>query len=172
MKKLSLTDWSQISEIIGAVAIIGSLVFVGFEVRQNTSAIQSSAAQSVHENFAAWYSSAQSDPVLLAASMKGMQDYGSLTDIEKAQFIAMFMAFSSNTQDAFYKWREGSLAPELWKSWEFVSMNFFSTPGGAAFWEERGYLFADAFQLYVTDDLMKRKPHPKAKPWGAFKIEK
>jgi len=172
VKKLSLTDLSQIAEIIGAVAIIASLVFVGMQIRQNTSAIQSSAAQSVHQNFSAWYFSAQSDPVLLAVSTKGLQDYGSLTDTEKAQFIAMFMAFCSNTQDAFYKWREGSLAPELWKSWELVSMNFFSTQGGAAFWDERGYMFADAFQSYVTDDLMRREPHPKAKPWGAFEIEK
>jgi hypothetical protein len=172
MKKLSLTDVSQIAEIVGAVAIIASLVFVGLEVRQNTSAIQSSAAQSVHENFAAWYLALPSEPALLAISTKGMRDYDSLTDTEKAQFLALFMAFCSNTQDAFYKWREGSLAPELWKSWEFVSMNFFSTQGGAAFWEERGYMFADAFQLYVMEDLMKRKPHPKAKPFGAFRIDK
>lgn len=171
MKKLSLTDWSQIAEIIGAVAIIASLVFVGMQVRQNTSAIQSSAAQSVHENFTAFYLAAQNEPTLLAVSTKGMRDYSSLTTTEKAQFIAMFMTFCSHTQNAFYKWREGSLAPELWKSWEFVSMNFFSTQGGAAFWEERGYMFGDAFQLYVKDDLMKRKPHPKAKPWGAFRIE-
>jgi hypothetical protein len=170
--KRTLQEWANLAEIIGSVAIITSLIFVGLEVRQNTVAIQSSAAQSVHENFAGWYLAAESHPELLAVSTKGIRDYDSLTDTEKAQFIAMFMAFCSNTQDAFYKWREGSLAPELWKSWEFVSMNFFSTQGGAAFWEERGYMFADAFQLYVTDDLMKRKPHPKAKPWGAFRIGK
>ncbi len=51
-------------------------------------------------------------------------------------------------------------------------MNFLSTPGGKAFWAERSYLFADAFQKYVEHDLLTREPHPLAKPWGAFEITK
>ena len=50
-------------------------------------------------------------------------------------------------------------------------MNFFSTPGGKDFWEERSYMFADAFQDYISNDLMNREPHEKAKPWGAFDLE-
>lgn len=45
------------------------------------------------------------------------------SEIEKAQFIAMFMAFSLHTQDAFFKRREGSLSQELFRSWEYVTMN-------------------------------------------------
>ncbi len=166
----SLDKLHKYVEITAAIAVIISLIFVGLEVRQNTAAVQSAAAQAVHENFAAWYTSLQSDADLLIVTTKGMRDYESLTASEKAQFIATFMSLSSHTQNAFYKWREGSLAPELWRGWEFVSMNFFSTPGGRAFWEERDYLFAEAFQRYIREDLMTREPHPKARPWGAFEI--
>ncbi len=167
---LSLEKTHKLAELTAAVAVVISLIFVGFEVRQNTTAVQSAAAQSVHENFAAWYASVQGDPDLLEITIKGMRDYTSLSATEKAQFIAVFMSFSSHTQNAFYKWTEGSLTPELWRSWEFVSMNFFSTPGGKAFWNERNYMFADAFQRYVEEDLMTREPHSKARPWGAFEI--
>ena len=167
----SLKKMHRLGELTAAIAVVISLTFVGFEVRQNTTAVQSAAAQAVHENFAAWYSSVQGDPVLLSISTKGMRDYSSLSETEKAQFIAMFMTFCSHTQNAFYKWREGSLSPELWRGWEFVSMNFFSTPGGKDFWDERRYMFADAFQMYVVDDIMTREPHPLAKPWGAFEIK-
>ncbi|MGI9258474.1 MAG: hypothetical protein ACR2QQ_06550 [Gammaproteobacteria bacterium] len=162
---------SAVAELLGAIAVVISLVFVGFQVRQNTTAVRSAAAQAVHENFAAWYTAAQSDAELLALSSKGLKDYTSLTATEKSQFIAMFMAFSLHTQDAFQKWHEGSLSPELWRGWEFVSMNFLSTPGGKGFWEERGYLFSDEFQSYVVDDIMTREAHPKARPWGAFAIK-
>jgi len=162
----------KLTEVLAAIAVIVTLVFVGLEVRQNTTAVQSSAAQSVHENFATWYSSIQSDGMLIDITTRGMQDYDSLNPIEKGQFIAVFMSFSSHTQNAFYKWQEGSLSPELWRGWELVSMNFFSTPGGQSFWDERGYMFADAFQYYIESDLMTRKPHDKAKPWGAFEIDK
>jgi hypothetical protein len=160
-----------IGEFSGAIAVVISLVFVGFQVRQNTTAVRSAAAQAVNENFAAWYTAAQSDPVLLALSAKGLKDYTSLTAAEKPQYIAMFMAFTLHSQDAFHKWREGSLSPELWRGWEFVSMNLLSAPGGRGFWEERSYLFSDEFQSHVVDVIMTREPHPMARPWGAFEIK-
>jgi hypothetical protein len=48
-------------------------------------------------------------------------------------------------------------------------MNLFGAPGGKAFWRDRGYIGED-FRRYVEDELMKRQPHPDAKPLGAFGI--
>jgi len=38
-----------------------------------------------------------------------------------------------------------------------------------ALWKQRGYMFGE-FRRYVENDLMKREPHPDAKPLGAFSI--
>jgi len=42
--------------------------------------------------------------------------------------------------------------------------------GWQAFWKDRGYMFGEEFRCYVENDLMKREPHPDAKPLGAFAI--
>jgi hypothetical protein len=84
-------------------------------------------------------------------------------------FIAAFMSFLSYSQNAFLKWRQGLLAPSLWLGREQVMMNLFGAPGGKAFWRDRGYIGED-FRRYVEDELMKRQPHPDAKPLGAFGI--
>lgn len=167
LRKIRLNEWANIAEIAGTAAVVISLIFVGVQINQNTVATRAAASQAVHGSFATWYANSQGDPALLSVSIKGMRDYKALNGSEKAQFIAHFMAFSLSTQDAYYKWREGSLDPELWRSWEFVSMNFFSTPGGRAFWDERGYLFAQSFQNFIENDLMKREAHPDALPWGS-----
>jgi len=171
MSQLKLSDWSNVAEIVGTLVVIVTLVFVGLQVRQNTLAVESAAAQAVHENFAGWYTSLQSEPVLFEISVKGMQNYSSLNEVEKAQFIAMFMAFCSHSQNAYYKWKDGSLSLELWRGWKLVSMNFFSTSGGKAFWIERGYLFGAGFRSYIEGEVLTAKPHSQAKPWGAFKID-
>jgi hypothetical protein len=166
-------NWEAIgavAELLGALAVFVTLIYLAMQIRQNTGAVQSAASQAVHENFALWYGKTQSDPVLLDVSIRGMADYWSLSQIEKAQFIALFMNFTIHTQNAYYKWQEGSLAPELWRGWEYVSMNIFATPGGKDFWAERSYLFADAFQKFVTEEIMTRTPHPDAKAWGAFDV--
>ena len=171
---MTLVEMAQLlgnfGEFVGAIAVVATLIYLTTQIRQNTSALQSAAAQAVHDNFAAWYSSAQGDPSLLSISTKGLRDYSGLSVTERAQFIAQFMAFCSHHQDAFYKWQEGSLSPELWRGWEYVSMQLFLSPGGKDFWDERYFMFADAFQTYVVDDIMKREAHPAAKPWGAFDL--
>jgi hypothetical protein len=44
---MKLSEWSAIAEIVGAAAIIGSLIFVGTEIQQNTSAIRTSTVQAI-----------------------------------------------------------------------------------------------------------------------------
>lgn len=171
MRYPKLKTLTGLADIISAIAIVVSLFYVSNQINQNTEAIKSSATQSVHENFASWYNSVQDNPDLLEISIKGMRNYSSLTQSEKAQFIAMFMTFSSYSQNAFYKWQEGSLSPELWRSWEYILLQFTLSPGGREFWNERSYLFADSFSNYVVNDLMLRKPHPKAKSWGTLKLD-
>lgn len=65
LKIPKLNTLTGIAEIISAIAIIISLFYVSNQINQNTNAIKSASTQSVHENFASWYSSVQSDPSLL-----------------------------------------------------------------------------------------------------------
>ena len=110
------------------------------------------------------------DPELNRIAIKGLKDYSSLNETEKAQFIETFMGFISFSQNAFYQWREKALAPPLWIGWESVTMNLLASPGGRELWKERGYLFGKEYRDYVEKVLFTRKPHPEAKPLGAFKI--
>jgi hypothetical protein len=80
------------------------------------------------------------------------------------------MAFLSFSQNAFYQWREGSLLPQLWVSWEALMINLVQSPGGQELWFERAYVFGDEFRSHVENVIMKRTPDPKAKPFGAFRL--
>lgn len=167
---MHLNDLANIGQIIGAIAVVISLIYVAFQIRQNTNAIRAATAQSVHEHFANWYNSFARDASLSQIAINGLKDYGSLSEADKARCVAVFMAFLSYSQNAFLKWRQGLLEPSLWLGWEQVIMNLVCAPGGKAFWKERAYLFGEEFRRHVEDDLMKRTPHPDAKPMGAFSI--
>ena len=167
---MSLGDLANLGQIIGAIAVVISLFYVAYQIRQNTNAVRSATAQAVHEHFAKWYHLLAADGDLSQIVANGLRDYSSLSEQEKARFIATFMAFLSYSQNAFLKWREGLLASPLWMGWELLIMNLICAPGGRAFWKERSYLFGEEFRQYVESDLMKRPPHPDAKPMGAFSI--
>lgn len=59
---------------------------------------------------------------------------------------------------------------QLWLGWEQVMMNLFGAPGSKSFWKERGYMFGEKFRHHIETDLMRRTPHPDARPLGAFNI--
>ena len=169
---MNLNDLANIGQVIGAIAVVISLIYVALQIRQNTNAIRAATAQSVHEHYANWYNSFARDETLSAIAIKGLKDYEALSETEKARFVALFMAFLSYGQNAFLKWRQGLLEPSLWVGWEQVLMNLIGAPGGKGLWKERAYLFGEEFRRHVEDDLMKRTPHPDAKPLGAFSIGK
>src|SRR5689334_1939879 len=54
-KEMSLNDLANIRQVIGAIAVVISLTDVALRIRQNTNAVRSATAQSVHEHFASWY---------------------------------------------------------------------------------------------------------------------
>jgi hypothetical protein len=143
---MSLNDLGNIGQVIGAIAVVISLIYVALQIRQNTNAVRVATAQSVHEHFANWYQLFASDESLAKVAVNGLKDYGSLSETEKARFIALFMAFLSYSQNAFLKWRQGLLAPSLWLGWEQVIMNLVCAPGGKALWKDRFYLFGEEFR--------------------------
>jgi len=165
-----LADLAYLAEVIGAIAVVVSLFYVASQIRQNTRAIRSATAQSVHEHFASWYHLLANDGELSQVVVNGLKDYSSLSETDKARFVATFMAFLSYSQNAFIKWRERTLSEDLWRGWELLMMNLVAAPGGQSFWKERGYLFGPQFRDYVENDIMQREPHPEARPMGAFSI--
>src|SRR6267154_2178390 len=168
--RMNLNDLANLGQIIGALAVVISLFYVASQIRQNTNAVRSATAQTVDEHFAKWYHLVAADDELAQIVPKGLRDYTSLSEKERVRLVATFMAFLSYSQNAFLKWREGLLAPPLWRGWELVIMNLVCAPGGKAFWKDRAYMFGDEFRQYIESDLMTREPHPDAKPMGAFSI--
>jgi hypothetical protein len=167
---VTIQDLGSIGELIGAIATVATLAYLAIQIRGSTIAVRATAAQSAHESFATWYRMLASDAGLSELMTNGLRDYSSLSEIERARFVSSSMAILLCTQDAFIKWREGTLAPELWSGWEFVTMNLVKAPGGKILWRERAYMFGADFRNHIENDLMKRDPHPDAKPLGAFSI--
>lgn len=158
-----------VSQTVAATGVIISLIFVGLQIRQSAKAVRSATAQSVHDNYATWYLSLSGNASALATSAKGFVDLSSLTPAEKAQFVCTMMAFLSHSQNAFYQWWDGALSQHLWVGWEALMMNLVNTPGGAAFWQERSYVFSEDFQGHVAI-IMKRTPNPGARAFGVVPL--
>ena len=87
---MTLQDWSNLAQVIGGLTVVISLFYVGFQIKRNTSAVRSATAQAIHNNYGDWYMNLMGDAELNRIALKGLKDYSSLNEIEKAQFIRDF----------------------------------------------------------------------------------
>lgn len=70
---MNLTDLANIGQVIGAIAVLISLIYVALQIRQNTNAVRAATAQSVHEHFANWYNSFACDASLSQFAIRGLK---------------------------------------------------------------------------------------------------
>jgi hypothetical protein len=82
--KRSLQDWASIAEIIGAVAIVMSLIYVAYEVRENTRALQATSRQALGDQDLAYFQTLLG-PSILARAMDKKRRGEDLTDLEISQ---------------------------------------------------------------------------------------
>jgi hypothetical protein len=51
MNRMSLAEWSNFAQVVGTVAVIVTLIFVGLQIRQNTNALQRNEHNSTMEQW-------------------------------------------------------------------------------------------------------------------------
>jgi len=83
MNREALNWWLTLT---ANLAVLGGLVFVGYEVRQNTSQLRAESSWSITESVNATNSSIYSDAALSEIVIKGRADLNSLDDVERMRF--------------------------------------------------------------------------------------
>ena len=172
---MTLEDFYFISQIIAALGIMLSLIFVGLQLRQSTEqakrveeATRVAAMREAHSNLANWYMHTSQHPHLTSLIGKALNDFKSLSEDESAQAVTSTSALLSYAQNAFYEWHAGDLPDEQWKGW-FVALQFVCTPGGQKLWAMRRHMFATPFADYVEANLLNSELPEGAYSWDRRK---
>lgn len=151
--KLKLSDWASVAEVIGAVAIVVSMVYVAIELNDSTRAVRSASANDAAAMVQSWYLEIGKDPVAGRIALDGMTDPDSLSREEMLQYIYMMHAIFIALQNSWYLASEGTLDLELRDTVTNAILGIRDQPGMNVYWFQRRGLFKPAFQEYV-DELL------------------
>ena len=124
----------DILEAVGFGAIVASLIFVAFEVRQNTSQMRVEAAYSINEALQSLNESQYEDPTLVDLLIRGEQDLNSLSPIESAQFTR-FQLTRLNLCEYILGLEDEGLPDVHIRYVEVIVREFNSKPGLAQWYE-------------------------------------
>ena len=124
MKK-SLAEWASIAEILGAIAIVISLVFVGVQIRSNTAVTRAATFQQHMSNEINLLAQYGSTPDAARVYWLGNNDPRALTDQWEAQQGQYLVLATYRLWEDFYlQHLSGTLSDDGWRAREPILHNF------------------------------------------------
>lgn len=145
-----------IGEIVGAFAVVLSLVYLAVQVRQNTTALRGATAAEAVGAIREWNGRLIDDPVVSELFTKGVEDPTQLSDAERRRFVPIAFNFFKTVEHLHYQYARGILDPEIWTGWEVVLTGYAAGAGMKAYYHERRAAFSREFQQWVETS----SPHP------------
>ena len=118
---LRLSELAQIAEIIAAVAVIFSLLYVGMEVRRYTAATQAATYQEVVQASNEYLLALARDAELTEIVLKAETEAVELTDAEGRRYFSYIRAFWRNMENAFVQHQRGVLADSEWEVYRGIA---------------------------------------------------
>ena len=150
MAKPILSQLSDLSQIVSALAVVASLVYVGFEIRQNTDASRAATRQAIAETDFE-YVGATLDPLLL---VEAEAKYEGGTDLTLAERFILRERQHLNFrifENAYYQYRAGLLEPQTWERYRWIISRLLAVNDAAnAMWERFGPSFDESFKAEVA----------------------
>lgn len=132
---MTLADANDLAHIVGAVAVVASLVFVGLQMRQNTRAVRASMSQAHDATYQDLAGRIYASEELTKIWMKGNLSPDQMSDVERARFLLIMAAQFRFWDACFTQFREGQLPEVHWRSMERIILNMAATractPGGS-----------------------------------------
>ena len=142
-----------ISEALGALGVILTLVYLIRQIKQNTAATRSSAAASYSQASMSIANLLSRDVETNSLFYGYQDDLVPLSMDEKRRAQAIVSVYLHAMEEAFDLYREGTLTEEKWKS-RYRQIGWVTNrPGFREYWDEFGAVYADSFAKIVDETM-------------------
>ncbi len=143
----------KFGELIASIAVIISLLFVGYEVKQNSEAQIQANTRSVIAEYTSRVLTISNVEGMACIYAKGMADYSSLSGEHRAKFSAFMLSTMYTLEELHYLAESGSVEQRIWRGLDRNMREVTALPGFKQWFETRRHWFSDEFQSY-NDRLM------------------
>ena len=154
--KSRLADLAHLAEIVGAFAVVVSLIYVGIQVNDGVGASRSASVNDANVALQSWYLEVGSNEQTSNLFYRALLSDEALPNEEEFQFLMIFHGVFLAFQNSYWLAEEGTLDPELLEALTAAILGVKDTPGMQRYWRQRRSYLNASFGLYV-DGLLERE---------------
>jgi hypothetical protein len=147
---MKLSDWANIAEIASAIAVVVSLVYVGLEIGQNTTAVKASTHQAMLDFGREQSEVLVTDSALSNLVQKGEYSPDTLTAHERRQFYEFTTWRMAMWENAFVNHESGLVDDSMWLAWDgYFRLLTSDRPGYTQFWRDNRSGYHSHFMAHI-----------------------
>ena len=156
---MTLGDLGAVGELVGGLAVIISLLYVGLQIKQSAAASRAATTQAFSKQYS------DLNQMIVGAGIsdifaRGMAGLDGLDKGERVSFMAVLSSIS-RTLESFYMQKEkGDLDSRLLEGWFLQYMDLHANPGVQEFWEIRKHQYSADFVRFLEDRIGQRTAKP------------
>lgn len=157
---MTLEDFGNIGEVVGAIGVVASLIYLAVQtrrnsrqIRQNTVSVLGSVELENARDSAEFLSTLAQNPELGRVWRLGLSDPTKLTELEGVQFGLLLGSAFYRLQGPFRQYRRGLLPEDSWEPFEEVISRYMRSPAVLDWWSRRDVPFARSFCEYVDSGI-------------------
>ena len=139
-----------VGEIIGATAVLLSLLYLGFQIRQNTKSLKSSSYQaaiaSMSESSNIIASNEQSARICRTMLFGDTQD---LSEDESFMGSAWLTGLFRNYENFYYQHQTGAMEDHLWEGMRRTMVGYYNLPNIGEWWAVRKGIYSTEFSAFL-----------------------
>jgi hypothetical protein len=144
---------SAVAETVAAFGVIGSLMFVGFQVQQNNAGLKNAAVQSLMSAYQDMFSNTIDSGEVAEILWEGSQNPEKLEGPSLVRFYAMMSKQFRIYQGMHWQWQQGTIDDGMFQSISALFEDYAVTPGWQHVWQERRHQYEPEFRTYI-DTMM------------------
>ena len=135
---MKLEQWASVAEIVSAAAVIVSLIYVGYQINQNTKEVRASNRQELVNRAVDATRDLAINPEVAAVIAKARNNEN-LNDRERTQYGYVIRSVLYDVQEAFLLHREGRLDDGYWETRGALTRVYLKSEAARAVYEtEKG----------------------------------
>ena len=142
---MTVGELGSLGEFVGSIAVVVSLLYLAFQIRQNTKTVRASAHHAMTESanaIAFEFARSENAPLLL----KGGRALGDLTAEERFKYSLLMRVSLGFYEESYHQYWDGLLDRDVWESRSLTLKEVFAQPGVAEWWRMNGHLYSTRFQ--------------------------
>jgi len=120
---------AAIAELLGAVGVIASLLYLAVQVRQNTRQTRLAAQQATVQELGVALRAQAQDREWAELLSRGIEDLEGLDKVERVQFLSHVGSILRLYESAYLHFKEGTLDSRFWQGFERAITDVIGYPG-------------------------------------------